>query len=61
MNGCRQTLENIKIYHFKPHDAFHLSMVEDNYIFAIITKDSDFTKQSVKRKLEKKGMQVISF
>jgi len=61
VNGCREALENIKIYHFRPHDAFHLSMMEDNCIFAIITKDSDFTKQSVQRKLEEKGIQVMSF
>ena len=61
VNGCGQALENIKTCHFRPHDAFHLSMMENNHIFAIITKDSDFTKQSVKRNLEEKGIQVVSF
>lgn len=59
--GCQQALENIKIYNFKPHDAFHLAMMEDNQISAIITKDSDFTKVSNKKKLERKGITVISF
>lgn len=60
-NGCRQALENIKTYNFKPHDAFHLAMIEDNQIFFIVTKDSDFTKESNKRKLEEKGIRIITF
>ncbi len=61
VNGCRQALENIKTYNFRPHDAFHLAMVEDNRISAIVTKDSDFTKQSNKRKLEGKGIKIVNF
>lgn len=61
VNGCKQSLENIKTYHFQPHDAFHLAMMEDNQISTIITKDSDFTKQSNRKKLEKKGIKIISF
>jgi predicted nucleic acid-binding protein len=61
VNGCRQALENIKTYNFRPHDAFHLAMMEDSQISTIVTKDSHFTKQSNKRKLEEKGIKVISF
>ena len=60
-NGCQQALENIKAYNFRPHDAFHLAMTENNRISAIVTKDSDFTKESNKRKLEEKGFKIISF
>jgi len=61
VNGWQQELENIKTYHFRPHDAFNLAMMERNNIFAIITKDSHFTKGSNRKKLEKKGIKVISF
>ncbi len=60
-NGCKEALENIKIYNFRPHDAFHLAMMKDNQIFSIITKDSDFTKQLNQEKLQKQGFQIISF
>jgi predicted nucleic acid-binding protein len=60
-NGCCQALEHIKTYHFRPHDAFHLATMEDNRIFAIVTKDSDFIKPSNKIKLERKGIKIISF
>jgi predicted nucleic acid-binding protein len=60
-NGCCQALEHIKTYHFRPHDAFHLATIEDNKIFTIVTKDSHFTKESNKRKLEGKGIKIISF
>lgn len=61
VNGCQQALENIKTYHFRPHDAFHLAMMENSDIFTIITKDSHFTKESNRKKLENKGIKVISF
>jgi len=59
--GCREALENIKEFNFKTHDAFHLAMMKDNEIYAIVTKDSDFTKAENKMRLEKKGFQVIGF
>lgn len=61
VNGCQGALENIKNYNFRPHDAFHLAMMEDNQVSAIVTKDSDFTKQSNKKKLKQKGIEIVDF
>ena len=61
IQGCREALENIRRYNFRPHDAFHLALVKDNKIGAIITVDSDFTKSRNKELLEKEGIKIVTF
>lgn len=61
IEGCRKALENVRAYNFRPHDAFHLALVEENEISAIVTIDSDFTKQRNKEQLGKRGIKIVTF
>ena len=61
VQGCREALENIRWYNFRPHDAFHLALVKDNKICAIVTVDSDFTKSKNKELLGKERIKIVTF
>jgi len=58
---CYEALFNVKKYNLRPHDAFHLAIIKDHQISILVTKDSDFLRESNKTRLEKEGIKVIDF
>lgn len=54
-SSIMEALNNIQVFHLQPRDAFHLAIMKDNEIMAIVTRDEKFIKQQ-----SKMGIKVIT-
>lgn len=54
VSAVRDALDNMRLYNFRPRDAFHLACMRDFSIGKIVTKDKDFFKKVP-------GIEVISY